>query len=246
MPRDCRRGARTCICADRFLTSTASCRCSGLSASIDIVRDADAIPHIFAATVPDALFGLGYVHAQDRLWQMEFQRRIGHGRLSEIFGAATVPQDRFLRTVGFGRAARTAWEQMPEWAKARVNAYVAGVNAFIETHQGARLPPEFTLLRFAPEPWSGVDVVVWVKMMAWDLSANYSFELLRDDLVRAVGVERMQQLMPPYRRGRPEHRASDAQPPATADTEARLKTARQSRVSCLRVLCVLRGGELSR
>jgi penicillin amidase len=98
--------------------------------------------------------------------------------------------------VGFGRAARLAWERMPGWARARVDAYVAGVNAFIETHQGSRLPPEFTLLRFAPEPWSGVDVVVWVKMMAWDLSANYSFELLRDDLVRAVGAERMQQLMP--------------------------------------------------
>ena len=65
---------------------------NGLSSSIDIVRDADAIPHIFASTVPDALFGLGYVHAQDRLWQMEFQRRIGHGRLSEIFGPATVPR----------------------------------------------------------------------------------------------------------------------------------------------------------
>ena len=171
---------------------------SGLSSSIDIVRDADAIPHIFASNVPDALFGLGYAHAQDRLWQMEFQRRIGHGRLSEIFGAAAIPQDRFLRTVGFGRAARSAWDGMPEAAKAQVNAYVAGVNAFITTHHGSRLPPEFTLLRFEPEPWSGVDVIVWVKMMAWDLSANYSFELLRDDLVRAVGMERMHQLMPPY------------------------------------------------
>jgi len=171
---------------------------SGLSSPVDIIRDSDAIPHIFASNVPDALFGLGYAHAQDRLWQMEFQRRVGHGRLSEIFGAAAVPQDRFLRTVGFGRAARSAWERMPEPAKSEINAYVAGVNAFITTHHGAKLPPEFTLLRFEPEPWSGVDVVVWVKMMAWDLSANYSFELLRDDLVRAVGTERMQQLMPPY------------------------------------------------
>ena len=171
---------------------------SGLSSSIDIIRDADAIPHIFASNVSDALFGLGYVHAQDRLWQMELQRRVGHGRLSEIFGAAAVPQDRFLRTVGFGRAARSAWDRMPEQAKAQVNAYVAGVNAFISTHHGSTLPPEFTLLRFEPEPWSGVDVVVWVKMMAWDLSANYSFELLRDDLVRQVGLERMRQLMPPY------------------------------------------------
>jgi penicillin amidase len=171
---------------------------NGLSAPIDIVRDSDAIPHIFAATVPDALFGLGYVHAQDRLWQMEFQRRIGHGRLAEIFGAAAVPQDRFLRTVGFGRAARLTWDDMPAWARARVDAYVAGVNAFLASHKGSRLPPEFMLLRFEPEPWTGVDVVVWVKMMAWDLSANYTLELLRDDLVRAVGMERMQQLMPAY------------------------------------------------
>ena len=213
----------------------------GPSASVDIVRDADAIPHVFAATVPDALFGLGFVHAQDRLWQMEFQRRIGHGRLSEIFGAATVAQDRFLRTVGFGRAARTAWEQMPEWAKARVNAYVAGINAFIETHPGSELPPEFTLLRFAPEPWSGVDVVVWVKMMAWDLSANYSFELLRDDLVRAVGVERMQQLMPPYA----EDGLSIMQPTKTLTTKD-TKVHKGHEGFSLRVLGVLCGGELIR
>jgi penicillin amidase len=171
---------------------------AGLSAPIDIVRDADAIPHIFAATKIDGLFGLGYVHAQDRLWQMEFQRRIGHGRLSEILGAATLPQDRFLRTVGFGRAARAAWGSTPGWAKQQVNAYVAGVNAFIATHHGAGLPPEFTLLRFEPEPWTAEDVVVWVKMMAWDLSGNYSFELLRRDLIATVGAERMEQLMPPY------------------------------------------------
>jgi penicillin amidase len=171
---------------------------AGLSAPIDIVRDADAIPHIFAATKSDGLFGLGYVHAQDRLWQMEFQRRIGHGRLSEILGAATLPQDRFLRTVGFGRAARAAWASTPDWARGQVNAYVAGVNAFIATHHGAGLPPEFTLLRFEPEPWTAEDVVVWVKMMAWDLSGNYSFELLRHDLLASVGAERMAQLMPAY------------------------------------------------
>ena len=106
---------------------------------------------------------------------------IGHGRLSEIFGAATLPQDRFLRTVGFGRAARSAWDHLPADARQQIDAYVAGVNAFIATHHGAALPPEFTLLRFEPEPFTGPDVLVWVKMMAWDLSANYSFELLRHD-----------------------------------------------------------------
>src|SRR2546426_5612320 len=147
---------------------------AGLAAPIEIIRDADAIPHIFAANKNDALFGLGYVHAQDRLWQMEFQRRIGFGRLSEIFGPAVVPQDRFLRTVGFGRAARAAWTTMPEEARRQVEAYVAGVNAFIATQHGTALPPEFTLLRFEPEPWTGADVVAWGKMMAWDLSANYA------------------------------------------------------------------------
>jgi penicillin amidase len=171
---------------------------SGLSAPVDIVRDRDAIPHIFAATRRDALFGLGYAHAQDRLWQMEFQRRIGFGRLSEIFGAVTIPQDRFLRTVGFGRAATAAWDRLPRDAKDDVEAYVAGVNAFIGAHHGSRLPPEFTLLRFAPEPWTGPDVIVWVKMMAWDLSKNYSSELLRHDLAAAVGPEKLAQLMPPY------------------------------------------------
>src|SRR3954468_13600354 len=110
---------------------------AGLAAPIEIVRDADAIPHVFAASKADALFGLGYVHAQDRLWQMELQRRIGFGRLSEVLGAAAVPQDRFLRTVGFGRAARTAWGSTPDWAKQQINAYVAGINAFVAAHHGA-------------------------------------------------------------------------------------------------------------
>ncbi len=171
---------------------------AGLTGRVDIIRDADDVPHIFATTKDDAVFGLGYAHAQDRLWQMEFQRRIGFGRLSEMFGGAALPQDRFLRTVGFGRAARAAWDRLPESTKQRVNAYVAGINAFLAAHHGAQLPPEFSLLRFEPEPWTGPDVVVWVKMMAWDLSANYGFELLRNDMVRAVGVDRMKQLMPLY------------------------------------------------
>jgi penicillin G amidase len=170
---------------------------NGISAPIRIVRDADAIPHIFAATRADALYGLGYVHAQDRLWQMEFQRRIGHGRLSEVFGAATLPQDQFLRTVGFGRAANEAWRRLPEDVKKDVNVYVSGVNAFIETHHGRKLPPEFQLLWFEPEPFTGPDVIVWVKMMAWDLSANYSLELMRHDLFAKVGA-RMNDLLPPY------------------------------------------------
>jgi penicillin amidase len=166
------------------------------SGPVEIVRDADAVPHIFASTKLDALFGLGYAHAQDRLWQMEFQRRIGHGTLSEIFGEVTVPQDRFLRTVGFGRAARSAWDRLPQEARGQIDAYVEGVNAFLTARPS--LPPEFALLRFEPQPWTGPDVVVWVKMMAWDLSANYSYELLRHDLLARLGPEQTAELLPPY------------------------------------------------
>src|SRR6266446_7683098 len=117
-------------------------RVPGMTRPVEVIRDADAIPHVFATTKSDALFGLGYVHAQDRLWQMELQRRIGHGRLSEVLGAAALPQDRFLRTVGFGRAAKAAWASTPEWAKQQISAYLAGVNTFLATHHGRALPPE--------------------------------------------------------------------------------------------------------
>src|SRR4029079_11421728 len=107
-------------------------------------------------------------------------------------------EDRFLRTVGFGRAAQSAWERLPTDARAEINADVARVNAFIATHHGSELPPEFSVLRFEPEPWTGEDVIVWVKMMAWDLSANYTFELLRHDLDARVGPPRAGELLPPY------------------------------------------------
>jgi penicillin amidase len=171
---------------------------SGLSAPVDIIRDADSVTHVFGKTKLDAYYGLGYAHAQDRLWQMEFQRRVGHGRLSEIFGTATLATDRFLRTLGTGRAARADWESLAPQAKTELNAYVAGVNAFITTHHGSQLPPEFTMLRFEPEPWTGPDVLAWTKMMAWDLSKNYSTELLRHDVVSVLGAGRAADLFPPY------------------------------------------------
>jgi len=174
---------------------------SGISAPVDIIRDADSVTHVLGATKLDVYYGLGYAHAQDRLWQMEFQRRVGMGRLSEIFGVNSVNTDRFLRTLGIGRAARSAWDLMPDETKTGINAYVAGVNAFIATHHGGQLPLEFTLLRFEPEPWTGPDVLAWVKMMAWDLSKNYSFELLRHDAAARLGHDRAAALFPPYRQG---------------------------------------------
>ena len=167
----------------------------GLRAPVDIVRDTNAIPHIYAQNKVDALFGLGYVHAQDRLWQLEFQRRTGQGRLSEVLGEPTVGTDRFLRTLGVHRAAQAAWDALPAESREPIDAYVSGINAFIADHRGSQLPPEFTILRTRPEPWTGADVITWGKMMAFDLGSNYNAELLRSDMIRAVGADRAQQLL---------------------------------------------------
>lgn len=171
---------------------------AGLLAPVEIMIDRDSVPHIFAGSKLDALFGLGYMHAQERLWQMELQRRIGQGRLAEIFGAAATAGDRFSLTVGFHRAARSAWAYMPEAGKQSIEAYVAGINAFIVSRTGSRLPPEFTLLRIRPDRWEPPDVLVWSKILAWDLGGNYTTELLRRDVAAKVGPARAAEALPPY------------------------------------------------
>ncbi len=169
---------------------------AGLDGPVEITRDADGVPHIFATTDHDAIFALGYVHAQDRMWQMEFQRRVGAGRLSEILGESTLNADKFLRTLGMYRAAETAWPALNQQGKMALQAYAAGVNAWLG--EGHPLPPEFLILGVEPEPWTVTDSLVWTKMMAWDLGGNYDLELLRVRLAQAIGPERAAQLMPAY------------------------------------------------
>mgnify|MGYP001335315613 CR=1 FL=1 len=170
-------------------------RAPGLAAPVQVVRDRDGVPHIRAQSEADALFALGYVHAQDRLWQMEFQRRVGQGRLSELFGPATLDTDRFLRTLGVYRAAQSAYGALDPATRALLDAYAAGVNASVEASAG-RLPVEFTILGVAPEPWRPEDSLAWAKMMAWDLGGNWGEELLRADLEARVGPEAAAELMP--------------------------------------------------
>lgn len=169
---------------------------SGVDGAIDIVRDQDGVPHIFATTDHDAYFGLGYVHAQDRMWQLEMNRRIGSGRLSEILGDATLSIDKFQRTMGYRRVAATTFRALSGEAKMALEAYAAGVNAWIG--EGHLLPIEFQLLGVKPEPWSPLDSIVWEKMMAWNLGGDYDMELLRQQLSNALGPERAAQLLPAY------------------------------------------------
>lgn len=170
----------------------------GTRGTIDILRDKAAIPHIYAEQKLDAFFGLGYVHAQDRLWQMEFMRRIGQGRLAEIFGKSSLNTDIFLRTLGMQRAAASAWEELAPDIRAIVDAYIAGINSVIHGNRTHKLPPEFSLLRLKPEAWTGPQIMVMNKVMAWQLSGNFDTELLRSQFIQAVGKERASQILAPY------------------------------------------------
>jgi penicillin amidase len=169
-------------------------RVAGLSAPLTIETDPHGVPTIRAASETDALFGLGYVHARDRLWQMEYQRRIGAGRLAEILGPGVVETDRFLRTIGFRRAAESAWRSLSLPARRTVEAYVRGVNAFLAA-SSAR-PIEFRILRCTPAPFDPVDALVWAKLMAWDLGGNARNEIARTRLAAALGDKRAAELFP--------------------------------------------------
>jgi len=166
---------------------------AGIDAPVEIVRDAHAIPHIYAQSRRDAAFAMGYVHAQDRLWQLEMQRRIGAARLAEVVGEPGLATDKFLRTLGLYRVAERNFERLSPEAQAVYRAYAAGVNAYLETGSEI-LPPEFLLLGHEPEPWRPADSVVWLKIMAWDLGDNFKDELLRARLAGKLDLEQLRDL----------------------------------------------------
>ncbi len=181
---------------------------AGLGAPVQIERDAHAIPRIVAASEADALFALGYVHAQDRLWQMDFARRIAHGRLAELVGPAGVETDTVLRTLGIMRGAQQLLDAMDADTRAMVDAYVAGINAYLDARRGP-LPPEFLITRApAPARWTALDSLGWAMMMALDMSSEWRDELARLRLAARFSLAEINDLRPP---------PGDAAPVPTAD-----------------------------
>lgn len=155
---------------------------AGLSAPARIIRDTEGVPHIFTRSLHDAHFALGFVHAQDRLFQMELQRRLIAGRLSEIFGDRTLRSDVFMRTLDLYGHAQRSLAALSEETREQIEAYAAGVNAYLTRRTGLlepRYPLEFLLLRHQPEPWTAADSVAVVKLMAFNLSTNSNRETLR-------------------------------------------------------------------
>lgn len=170
----------------------------GLGAQVDIVRDAEGIPHIYAKSTADAYFALGFVHAQDRLWQLELNRRIPAGRMAEILGPNALDTDRFLRTLGVRRNAEKILANLAPETRAALDAYARGVNAYLE-NRTEPLPPEFFLTGApAPAPWQPVDSIGWQTMMAWDLGANWTQELLRMRLAQRLSLAQINEFLAPY------------------------------------------------
>jgi penicillin G amidase len=168
----------------------------GLTASVEIIRDKDGVPHMFAKNARDGWFAMGYAHAQDRLWQMEFQRRVVDGRLSELLGDLSYDADRLFRTLGIARMAGRIVERMDPDTRANLEAYSAGVNAFLATDPV--LPIEFQVFRLDFPAWKPQDSVGWLLIMGWDLSTNWRTELGRMRYGAKLGAQRAADLLPDY------------------------------------------------
>lgn len=170
---------------------------AGLEKPVNIVRDKRGIPHIYAKTQNDAWFALGYVHAQDRLFQMEMQRRIGQGRVAEILGSPGLRFDRLFRSLGLYQRAVDSVKHLKPAELAALEAYAAGVNQWLKTRKGT-LPPEFNLIGMDFAPWKPADTLVWGKLMSILLSANWRTELLRARIIQHAGKKAIPVLFPAY------------------------------------------------
>ncbi len=176
---------------------------SGLDGPVDVYRDNMGIPQIYAATLHDLFMAQGYVHAQDRFWQMDFWRHIGSGRLSEMFGASQVETDTFLRTLGWRQVAEQELATYDPESLAILNAYAEGVNAYLADHQDTAISLEYGILKilnagYKPEPWTPVNTLTWAKAMAWDLGGNMDDEIQRAILLKTLTPEQVAQLFPAY------------------------------------------------
>lgn len=160
---------------------------AGLEDEAEVVVDRWGVPHVYARTFHDLFFLNGYVQAWDRLWQMDFSRRVACGRLAEVLGSDALPLDRFTRRVGFARRAAEAIPLASGETRTTIEAFVDGVNAFIE--DSVRLPFEFQALVYRPEPWTASDVVAVSMLVPFSLTPNWDIELVRSLLLERHSPE---------------------------------------------------------
>ena len=179
-------------------------RLPALESPVTVYRDTHDIPQVYARTADDLFTAQGYLHAQDRFWEMDFRRHVTSGRLAELFGRGQVDTDSYLRTMGWRRVAAQEWRLLRPQTRQWLKAYADGVNAWLADHDGAAASLEHGLLAlqnpdYTIEPWSPIDSLAWLKAMAWDLRGNMQYEIVRATLLdHGLSRKQVDQLYPPY------------------------------------------------
>ncbi|MGV9646055.1 penicillin acylase family protein [Streptomyces sp. NPDC004822] len=193
-----------------FPQTKGSITLDGLSGPVDVKRDGYGVPQIYASSDEDLFMAQGFVQAQDRFWEMDVRRHMTSGRLSEMFGKGQVDNDEFLRTLGWDRIAKQEYDtKLSAATKKYLQAYAKGVNAYLAGKDGAEISLEYAALGFtndyAPEQWTPVDSIAWLKAMAWDLRGNMQDEIDRALMTSRLGPQQIAELYPqyPYSRNKP-------------------------------------------
>lgn len=148
----------------------------GIAQPVDIYWDTYGVPHIYAKNKQDLYYALGYVHAQDRLWQMTLTQMAGQGRFAEFLGKKMLPYDRHQRTIGFWRIAQKMEAQLPDSTRRLLQAYADGVNGYVDTHRN-KLPIEFSLVGMEPIPWTVTHTLALTRMLGWELNISWWSEV---------------------------------------------------------------------
>ncbi|MEV1078397.1 penicillin acylase family protein [Streptomyces sp. NPDC050211] len=199
-----------------FPQTKGSISLDGLSAPVDVKRDGNGIPQVYASSDEDLFMAQGYVQAQDRFYEMDVRRHMTSGRLSEMFGKGQVDNDEFLRTLGWDRVAKEEYDtKLSPATKKYLQAYAKGVNAYLEGKEGEEISLEYAALGFSndykPEKWTPVDSVAWLKAMAWDLRGNMQDEIDRALMTSRLGPKQIDDLYPAYPYGRNKPIVQDGQ-----------------------------------
>ncbi|HJS17288.1 MAG TPA: penicillin acylase family protein [Anaerolineales bacterium] len=191
------------VAPESFPQTEGEIQLEGLQGPVEIYRDSMGIPNIYATTQHDLFFAQGYVHAQDRFWQMDTWRHIGSGTLSEMFGGGQVETDTFLRTLGWRQVAEQEYAQLDPQSKSILDSYTEGVNAYLKDHNATALSLEYAILGLlSPDyeiaPWTPIHSLTWGKAMAWDLRGNMGEEIERAVLLKTLTPEQVAELYPAY------------------------------------------------
>jgi penicillin amidase len=168
---------------------------SGLKQPVKVYRDTFAIPHIYAENEKDLYTAVGYLMAQDRLWQMDLLRRATTGKLSEIFGKDLIKTDMLMRSLKITNKSHKVLDHTPQKIKTALRAFSDGVNQYIEKNRN-QLPPEFSILKYKPKPWKPIHSINLIGYMSWDLTMPWSYEMALHKLSSALNTEKYKSLIP--------------------------------------------------